>query len=177
VENALVNFFYALTTIGYILYTGGEASDFQTVIISGLLVLLSFLFTCWFLRMRVEAALEAIAVEHAKKIDLAYPMGEHASLQERFQHYRLNASLIDQFVLHRPEKINRRGLERLALVRTSLLLESILGCAHGLKSAALHAIRAQTVFAWFSRVAWRAVTARIALVDVVLKASDVDAVV
>ncbi len=125
VENALVNFFYALTTIGYILYTGGEASDFQTVIISGLLVLLSFLFTCWFLRMRVESVLETMAVEHAKKIDQAYPMGEHASLQERFQHYRLNASLIDQFVLHRPEKINRRGLERLALVRTSLLLESI----------------------------------------------------
>ena len=38
VENALINLLYAISTIAYIQYTGGESSDYQNVVISAALV-------------------------------------------------------------------------------------------------------------------------------------------
>jgi hypothetical protein len=125
VENALINFFYAISTLAYIQLTGGETSDFQTCLISGVLVLFSFLASFFFLRMRINDALERITARHAKHLDQYYKNPNQAFTQESFQDLKLNPLLIDDFVLNKPAKFSSRAIERMSIVRASLLIESI----------------------------------------------------
>ncbi len=125
VENALINLIYAISTIVYIQYTGGENSDFQTTAISAALVLVSFLSSFFFLRMRVNQALERIVEKHARKVEGIYIKPDNEFTKGIFKNLGLNTLLIDNFVLHKPLKMSNRGLERLSIVRTSLLMDSI----------------------------------------------------
>lgn len=125
VENALINFFYAISTLAYIELTGGETSDFQTCLISGVLVLFSFLASFFFLRMRINDALERITLKHAKHLDQYYKNPNHSFTQESFKDLKLNPLLIDDFVLFKPTKFSNRAIERISIVRASVLIESI----------------------------------------------------
>jgi hypothetical protein len=125
VENALINFFYAISTLAYIELTGGESSDFQTCAISGVLVLFSFLTSFFFLRTRINDALERIVLKHAKHLDIYYKGSSHSLTHDSFKDLKLNPLLIDNFVLNKPNKFSNRAIERISIVRASLLIESI----------------------------------------------------
>lgn len=125
VENALINLLYALSTIAYIEFTGGQSSDYQTTFISAALVLISFLASFFFVRMRVNDALERIVEKHAKFLDVIYKDTKHPLTKELFKDMKLNFLLIDSFVLFKPLKFSNRAVERVSIVRASLLIQSI----------------------------------------------------
>ena len=125
VENALINLFYAVSTIVYIEFTGGESSDYQTVVISGVLVLFSFLASFFFLRMRVDEALERLVAKHAKFLDSIYKESKHPLTKDSFKDMKMNSLLIDGFVLLKPAKFSNRAIERMSILRASLLIQSI----------------------------------------------------
>lgn len=125
VENALINLFYAITTIGYIQFVGGETSDFQDVVISAVLVLFSFLSSFFYMRKRVKDALEAIVAEHVQRIEAAYGHHHPELIKQDFLNQKLNFELINHFVFDKTAGLGKRPFERLSIVRTGLLIESI----------------------------------------------------
>ena len=125
VENALINLLYAASTIVYIEFTGGESSDYQTVVISAALVLISFLASFFFLRMQVNDALERLVAKHAKFLDSIYKEPQHPLTKESFKEMKMNSLLIDGFVLFKPAKFSNRAIERMSIMRASLLIQSI----------------------------------------------------
>ena len=125
VENALINLFYAISTIGYIEFTGGEAADFQDVAISAVLVLFSFLSSFFYMRKRIGDALESIVSEHVKRIELVYGHHDPERIKHEFLNQKLNFELINHFVFDKTAGLGKRPYERLSIVRTSLLIESI----------------------------------------------------
>ena len=125
VENALINLFYAITTIGYIQFVGGETSDFQDVAISAVLVLFSFLSSFFYMRKRVGDALESIVAEHVQRIETIYGHHHPDLIKNEFLKQKLNFELINHFVFDKTAGLGKRPYERLSIVRTGLLLESI----------------------------------------------------
>jgi hypothetical protein len=125
VENALINLFYALSTIAYIEFTGGQSSDYQATIVSAALVLISFFASFFYLRRRVDEALERIVAKHAKFLHLIYKDTKHPLTKEMFKDMKLNFLLIDSFVLLKPLKFSNRAAERVSIIRASLLVQSI----------------------------------------------------
>jgi len=123
VENALINLFYAASTIGYIEYTGGESSDYQNVLISAALVLFSFLTSFFFLRMRVNDALERLVLCYAVMLNAEFV--DNILARKSFGSKKLNTILVDSFVLFRPPKLSNRALQRTSIVRASLLMQSL----------------------------------------------------
>jgi len=125
VENALINLFYALSTIAYIEFTGGQSSDYQATIVSAALVLISFFASFFYLRKRVDEALERIVANHTKFLQHIYKDTKHPLTKEMFKDMKLNFLLIDSFVLFKPLKFSNRAAERVSIVRASLLVQSI----------------------------------------------------
>jgi hypothetical protein len=125
VENALINLFYAISTIGYIEFAGGEAADFQDVVISAVLVLFSFLSSFFYMRKRIGDALESIVAEHVRRIELVYGHHDPELMKHEFLNQKLNFELINHFVFDKTAGLSRRSYERLSIVRSSLLIESI----------------------------------------------------
>jgi hypothetical protein len=125
VENALINLLYAISTIGYIWFAGGETSDFQTVVISGVLVLVSFLASFFFLRMRINEALERLVSINSKLLNSIYMNTQHPLTKDSFKEMKMSPSLIDGFVLLKPAKFSNRANERMSIMRASLLIRSI----------------------------------------------------
>lgn len=123
VENALINLLYAISTIVYIQYTGGESSDYQNVVISAALVLFSFLTSFFFLRMRVNDALERLVLQYAVVLNAEYV--DNILARKSFGSLKLNTTLVDSFVLFRPPKLSNRALQRTSIVRASLLMQSL----------------------------------------------------
>ena len=110
VENALINLL---------------SSDYQTVVISAALVLISFLASFFFLRMQVNDALERLVAKHAKFLDSIYKEPQHPLTKESFKEMKMNSLLIDGFVLFKPAKFSNRAIERMSIMRASLLIQSI----------------------------------------------------
>ena len=125
VENALINLLYAISTIGYIWFAGGESSDFQTVVISGVLVFVSFLSSFFFLRMRINDALERLVLINSKFLNSIYMNTQHPLTKDSFREMKMSPSLIDGFVLLKPTKFSNRANERMSIMRASLLVRSI----------------------------------------------------
>lgn len=123
VENALINFLYAVSTIGYIEYAGGESSDYQNVVISAALVLFSFLTSFFFLRMRVNEALERLVLRYSVILNAEFI--DNILARKSFGSKKLNTVLVDSFVLFRPPKLSNRALQRTSIVRASLLMQSL----------------------------------------------------
>jgi hypothetical protein len=125
VENALINLMYAFSTIGYIVFAGGETTDYQNVVISGALVLISFLACLLFLRMRINEALERLVAKNSKFLDEIYMNPEHPLTKDHYREMKINSSLIDGFVLTKAAKFSNRAHERICIMRASILIRSI----------------------------------------------------
>jgi hypothetical protein len=125
VENALINLVYAITTIGYIEFVGGETSDYQNVVISAILVLSSFLASFLYIRKRIADALEEIVAEHARRIEEVYGNHDPKFLEQAFLKEKLNIQLLSHFVFDKTAGLSKRSFERLTIVRSSLLIDSI----------------------------------------------------
>lgn len=125
VENALINLFYAITTIGYIEFAGGELADYQNVAISAILVLSSFLVSFFYVRKRIGDALEHLVAEHSSRLEGIYGHHHPELIQSDLLSKKLDFQLINHFVFDKTGGLSRRAYERLTIVRSSLLIESI----------------------------------------------------
>lgn len=121
-KNALLNLIYGLSSLGYIFFCGGEKSDFQTVTISALLVLTSFLTSFFAIRIQIEKALERIADLHEKRLSSFYL---NASSRQ-FEHLSFKPELLESLLFGEVKNFNARAHERVNAVKASLFFESAL---------------------------------------------------
>jgi hypothetical protein len=123
VDNALISFIYGISSILYILFTGGESSDFQTTIISVILVFVCFMTSFLLIRNRLESALEEIVTEYLLTIKLFYT--DPQTLNSLTVGRNLRAEELDKLLFPNANNLSHRAKERILTVKTALLINSI----------------------------------------------------
>ncbi len=126
--NGLINVIYGCSSFGYIFYCGGEASDQQTIVISGLLVLFSFLTSYFSLRMKLHEVLKDISDEYAAMLPPSFLTSE--SSNKALDSIQIKPELIDSIVFDESGNFDSQAYQRVRKVKLALLYDSIEKTGH-----------------------------------------------
>lgn len=121
VENALVILLYAAATFGYILFAGGEISDFVALGVSAIFVLLAFLGSMLHLKIKINRALDDLYEEHLQRL-LKREQAPRVTGHQRSQSLE-NLQVLDQLIFSRPQGVSLRSYARLRSIKANLLLD------------------------------------------------------
>jgi hypothetical protein len=126
--NGLINLIYGCSSFGYIFYCGGEASDQQTIVISGLLVLFSFLTSYFSLRMKLHEVLKDISNEHAAMLPASFLTSEVSN--SALDSIPIKPELMNSILFDESRNFDTQAYQRVCKVKLALLYESIEKTGH-----------------------------------------------
>lgn len=120
VENSLVILVYAAATFGYILWVGGEVSDFVALGVSAIFVLISFLGSMLHLKLRINRALD----ERCERSLQAFLSAPQSDTPTPTSPSLTDLQAMEALVFTRPPGITPKSYARLRLMKAQLLLQA-----------------------------------------------------